>query len=361
MSAFKINKNESTDNEAQPQEVEFGGWGFLGGSGMPLKFGISEQLSGSSSEEKNSQSQKQNPSLFKGRASRRRPICPNCGSTDVIRRGKVKEKKGEIQRFFCKSCGHGFRETITCGSRHPEAVVERVFRLATGRSRFSEIADEIAGMGRKMVRSTVPHLLFRYVDFLNQFELAAEPDTMGSIWMIDEACEIVSLPTEGRKKCWVINIIDLGTRYLLVSRIFLKRDEDAVEHSLRLAIARAKREPLEIYCDAYVATLSAIRKILPNVLVRSMPKSEDYGFINEIEALHHFIRQRIPKTGFRTLFSVQTRLDVLRFFYNYFRPHTSLEGETPAKLAGFSYPSGGWCDFINYARRQVLRATLGGE
>jgi len=287
------------------------------------------------------------------------PICcPRCGCTDIIRRGKPESQKGKIQRYSCKNCMRRFRDTITHRSRFGELVVDRVLPLTAAGLRPRAIADEIARdseefLSKKIEISTqtIPRLVRRYVPILLRFERLAEPKHMSDLWTIDDMFERIRIK-KGYKIYWIVNILDLRTRYCLASCVFPGRDEHITIEALKSAIQRAKRVPSLITCDEYQAQIRGIKNLLPSAEIDSKSKEESYGHINEIEAFNNLVRRaNITRRGSRSLVYLQSKLDLFRFDYNFFRLHGSLEKETPASLAGIPYPQTfRWSELLRYAR-----------
>lgn len=285
-------------------------------------------------------------------------LCPWCGSAEVIRRGKVEAQKGTTQRYFCKKCKRKFRNTITLGSRFGEWAVDRVLPLTAAGLRPRAIIDEIARdseefLGKKICisRQTIPELLKRYVPVVLKFERLAEPAHMSDFWIIDDMFE--RFPFRGSHKAyWIVNILDLRTRYCLASCVFPGRDENITIESLKLAIQRAKRAPNSIKCDDYAAQIHGIKNLLPLAEIDAKSKAESYGHINEIEAFNNIMRRaNITRRGSRSLASLQVKLDLIRLDYNFFRSHGSLDNEAPARLAGFPYPqTSKWSELISYSQ-----------
>jgi transposase-like protein len=66
-----------------------------------------------------------------------------------------------------------------------------------------------------------------------------------------------------------------------------------------------------------------------------IPNIRDRSNNNMVERLHGTIRQRNKvMRGLDEETTAQTMMDGLRVYYNFIRPHTALNGKTPAEKAG---------------------------
>jgi len=287
------------------------------------------------------------------------PVCCRwCGGTDITRRGNPDSGKGKTQRYFCKICMRRFRNGITYRSRFEEWVVDRVLSLTTDGSRPCAISHEIARdsddfLDKKIRISpkTIPRLVRKYTRITLQFERLAEPEHMSDLWTIDDQFERFPF-RGGHKEYWIVNVLDLCTRYCLVSCVFPSREEYATVEALKLAIQRAKRVPSRIICDGYEAQIRGIKKLLPLAEIDSKSKKESYGHINEIESYNNLLRRSgVSRRGHRSLINLQSKLELFRLYYNFLRPHGSLENKTPASLAGISYPqTSRWSKLLRFAQ-----------
>jgi transposase-like protein len=75
---------------------------------------------------------------------------------------------------------------------------------------------------------------------------------------------------------------------------------------------------------------------------------------NKVERLHGTIRERIKvMRGFKKDETALETLENYRTYYNFLRPHSSLEGKTPAQEAGIQIPlnqNNKWASFIRKTR-----------
>jgi transposase-like protein len=71
---------------------------------------------------------------------------------------------------------------------------------------------------------------------------------------------------------------------------------------------------------------------------------------NMVERLHGTIRQRNKVIrGLDDMGTAQTMMDGLRIYYNFIRPHTALDGKTPAQKANIETDKAEWMTLIRKA------------
>jgi hypothetical protein len=71
-----------------------------------------------------------------------------------------------------------------------------------------------------------------------------------------------------------------------------------------------------------------------------------------VERLHGTIRQRNKvMRGLDDVETAQTMMDGLRIYYNFIRPHTALNGKTPAQKAHVETDKAEWMSLIKKATK----------
>ncbi len=103
--------------------------------------------------------------------------------------------------------------------------------------------------------------------------------------------------------------------------------------------------------DGLKQHITAIRWTCPNAKLISKTKKEAFDIINQIESQHSRIRKRVPRSGtFKSIGSMQSYLDLLRVYYNFFCKLESLNGKTPAQIIGLDFkPEYGWLTLMKFA------------
>jgi len=285
-----------------------------------------------------------------------------CGRSEkVIRRGKrITKYRGNVQRYYCKGCRFRFVDTLYARTHFPDWVVDRVLDLAVKGLRPRQIVEEvlkeakIRGQNMSISTKSISNIIKRNVKILLGFERYVRRKERAATWQIDdspqpfsgkrkEVKQIQSKKTESKRSkpfLWITNVFEEETRYWLSAFVSATRSYEVSERATRLALLRAKYAPQLVKCDGYRGHFRGVRNVLRLVEIISKPKKEDYGWINLVERLHRTMRSLAIKKRrhFRSSESLEGSTELVRFYYNFLRPHAALDGDTPAKRAGIEYP-----------------------
>ncbi len=253
------------------------------------------------------------------------PPCPKCGSKDVKEKEQVnRKKKGTVKVFKCRECERKYSEDYLIRSDLDLRNVAKLVELAAKHRSPKMVAEEMIKSGVKISTPSVYSILYKVAEVLLEFEEIVVKFTP-SYLLIDDSPEKVS-----GKKVWITNVMDAKTRYWLASVVTEGRDVNASVEAIRRAVALLDGEPEYIKCDGYRGHIKAIEEF--GLKYVSVPKTEDYSIVNEIEALHSRMRAYLPKRGaFRTIKSLNTYVQILRFKFNFF------DSSAPARKAGIPF------------------------
>lgn len=304
-------------------------------------------------------------------------FCPKCGRQDeVIERGVRKTKfRGDIQRYGCKRCRIRFLNEPFAHTWFPDWVYERVLEDAVNGLKDSQIAKNVNSEAIrrkenvKISSKTVINIKERAVEILREFELRAPRKEKAAVWQIDDTPQPYSKKNEIDQKtrndsadskkeewrfAWITNVLEEDDRYCLAQVTSEDRIATNSESAIRLALLRAKYGPQLVKCDGYKGHKKGVRAVLKHVEVDSRTKKEDYGHINRIERYHQTIRSLALKKRrhFRSIQSLNITAELVRLYYNFMRPHKSLNRMPPAKKAGIEYPYHEgltWLELIRFA------------
>jgi transposase-like protein len=131
------------------------------------------------------------------------------------------------------------------------------------------------------------------------------------------------------------NVMDRKTRFLLASKLSRFRDVAGADRAFREAISNAKGSlPERIFTDGLNSYKDPIRFAFKGVEhVAKAGVSKPHATNNRIERLNGTLRERVKvQRGWKTM---RTPLaEGQRIHYNFVKPHTALEGQTPAQAAG---------------------------
>lgn len=305
-----------------------------------------------------------------------RAVCPDCGTmNEVIKRGYRNTKyRGQVQRYQCKICRKRFVHSPYTRMRWPDWVVDAVLDLKVNGLRDSQIAKAVANEAKRhneeirLSPKSIINIVRRAVRVILEFERYAPRKEKAATWLIDDTPQPWS---KNRPPCgntadtdtdsadeylffWITNVLEEENRYWLSGVSSDNRSYVNSETATRLALLRAKYGPQLVKCDGYKGHNKGVRQVLKHVEIIAKSKKEDYGWINYVERLHQTIRSLAIKKRrhFRALENLGLLVELVRIYYNFMRPHESLNGIPPAKRAGVEYPYHEgltWSELIRFA------------
>jgi transposase-like protein len=218
--------------------------------------------------------------------------------------------------------------------------------------------------GIRVSKSTIHEWLRKYVNLLGVYLNQLKPH-VSSKWHADE----MQLKTNGKKwPAW--NVMDSRTRFILASSVPKKRGCTAASRIIEAAIHRASKSPRRLITDGNQAYCSALDKIADKskrITHIRCPKFGGSGSNNPIERLHGTIRERNKiQRGLRNVKSADWFVKSFAMYYNFLRPHMTLDERTPAEAAGLKIlpSSNQWGALIAEAtkrRRRSKKARLHGH
>jgi putative transposase len=254
--------------------------------------------------------------------------CKFCGSHNIIKYGKKSNK----QVYKCKYCARKFVlnkgfEGLCYDPRIVATTLDLYFKGVSLR----KISDHLSQFyGLKVNFSTVWRWIEKYTDIIESYVSTLEPE-VGDIWHCDE----MKIRVKGDWH-WLWNTMDEKTRFQLVSVITHTRDMKGA----RLAFSQSKRTagktPHTMVTDGLPAYKGAFNKELYDnhqscKHIADVALQESLN--NVLERMHSSIRER--EKVMRGLKAADTPiLPMNQIYYNFIRPHQSLNGRTPAEAAG---------------------------
>jgi transposase-like protein len=265
--------------------------------------------------------------------------CKNCGSEAIVKFGTYKG----VQRYWCKVCKRKFKDDA--GAFHGKVpssyVSQAVAEFYTGSS-INDIRETLNQQhGYKPSKSIVWKWITKYTDLaVNQFK--DYHPKVGDVWTSDET--MVDL--DKKLKVWVYNVIDERTRYLLASRIAISRTTRDAEMVMKEAQRRAGKTPKQVLTDANTAYDDGIELAFGADTSHVKTKPFTSGANTEkVERYHGTYKDRVKvMRAFRDVETLIQFNEGWLVYYNFFKPHQSLDGKTPAQEAGIQYAIKNWAD-----------------
>ena len=276
-----------------------------------------------------------------------------------------------MQRFYCKACGYRFvvNEGFVKMKNDGKIVCLALDLYFKGNS-FHKIKDTLEQFYNiRVEHSTIIRWVQKYVQIAKEFVDGLKPNLSG-IYHVDEMMiHIKKDKTERGHYAWLWNLSDHDTRFLLASRVSQRREvQDArvvFQEGKKLMQRRAMavvHDGLQSYNEAFDKEFFTLRGPRTEN-IRSVGQRHE-GLNQRIERLHGEIRDReIVMRGLDRDETAQIIADGMRIHHNFIRPHMSLDGKTPAQIAGLDLQLEGirWKVLIEKACRERQSTRTSGE
>jgi putative transposase len=262
-------------------------------------------------------------------------ICKKCGSSQIVKQGIRKNKNGNSQRFLCKECSFKFvvKESGFCKMKNKPKIVTLALDLYFKGISYRKVVDHL----KQFYGITVSHVAIikwvkKYTQLMKKYVDSLMPRT-GGIWHTDE----MAINIKGQYN-WLWNVMDHETRFLLASQISQKREVIDARKVFQNAKKVANGNPKVMVTDGLKAYIKAFKKeffTLKNPRTKHIrkPRFVDKANNNMVERMQGSIRER--EKVMRSLKNKEENqvIDGYRIYYNFIRPHQSLNGKTPAEAA----------------------------
>jgi putative transposase len=265
--------------------------------------------------------------------------CKYCGSNNIIKDGSNNNE----QYYLCHSCNRRFnlKDALT-HMKTPANVVSTAVSMYYAGLSINKICQQLKQIyGIDISNFAVYNWIQRFtkdaVNATNQYK----PE-VGYVWMADETVINVA-----GKELWLLDIIDIKTRFLIASKLSITRRVEDVQDVLKEAYARTGKIPKVIMTDHLQAYIHGIKSTFGDQTKHlQIEKFTSKPNNNIIERMQGTIKDRTKiMRDLKSLESAQLILDGFIVHYNYFRPHETLN-TTPANRAEIKFPYNNWEVFI---------------
>lgn len=272
--------------------------------------------------------------------------CKHCGSTAVLKYGSYKG----VPRYWCKSCKRKFKADDK--QFKMKTATEQV---ATALHDYYDGGSSVRAIGRHILQetgstpstATIYEWIQKYTQYITDSIKDYHPH-VGDTWIADETVLKI-----GGQNVWLWDIIDSDTRYLLASRLSASRTTRDAQILMDRATKQAGKSPKIVVTDKLSSYLDvSYGKGAEHRQGSPFSTSEDSTSL--IERWHGTVKSRTKVM--RDLKNLETAHDFVAGFlayYNYLRPHESLDNKTPAEVAGITYPYKNWDDVIRKHKPSV--------
>jgi transposase-like protein len=273
--------------------------------------------------------------------------CKYCNSENIVKDGT---NTGE-QYYLCRSCNKRFnlKDALVHMKTPVSAVAAAVSMYYRGMS-INSIREELKQIYNLDVSDFgVYNWVERFTKDAVNMTNCFRPE-VGYVWLMDET--VINV---GGKELWLLDCIDVKTRFLIASKLSTTRRVEDIQDVLKEAYARTGKMPKVIMTDHLWAYIYGIKmtfgdrtKHLQVKKFTSKPNN------NIIERMQGTIKERTKvMRDLKTLTSAQVLLDGFLVNYNYFRPHDTLH-MTPASKAGVQIPYENWESLIRHTAVQGM-------
>ena len=275
------------------------------------------------------------------------PNCKYCQSTKVRKYGFVEG----VQTYFCNDCHRKFK------------VDDRLYRMKTSYTKVSDALDDyykgksindicdslLTPESPRPSSKTVYTWIIKYTDeAINRFK-DYHPE-IGNTLIADET--VIRL--DG-KNYWCIDIIDRDTRFLLATKLSKNRDKNDIKELMERARGRADCIPDRILTDGWGGYRDGIELAFgadaKHIVTDPFARQDSTEII---ERWHSTLKERTKVLrGLKSVETAEKFLDGFLAWYNFLRPHESLDGKTPAEAANINYSRKTWTDVVRMAKPHI--------
>jgi transposase-like protein/predicted RNA-binding Zn-ribbon protein involved in translation (DUF1610 family) len=274
--------------------------------------------------------------------------CPECGLDETRKYGI----RAEHQEYVCTSCGRKFNlKGAPKGMRTPAKVIGAALAMFYDGLSLADVSRHLEQSHDTYVNpSSIYRWIQRYTkEAVRNFRF--QKVKTGPIWAADETVLTViggSTKTKDPNSAWFWDVIDEDTKFLLASHLSLTRTTRDAETLFERARDKAFNAPRFIVTDKLAAYIDGIERVFGaesrHIQSKGMATSTHN---NVIERFHGTIKERTKvMRGLKSRESAKLIMDGWAIHYNYFRPHMSLQGKTPAEAAGVRPTCETWIDLV---------------
>jgi putative transposase len=270
--------------------------------------------------------------------------CKYSGSNNLWLYGTYKGQ----QLFYCRDCKRKF----TGNSALPKmrsavtSVGDALHSYFSGMS-LNEIKQNLEQQYNDSPSiSTIYRWLDRFVKVAKDKVKGIKPK-VGDTWIADET--VIKID---RKKYWLFDCIDAKTRFLLASHLSPNRGTREARALMDKAAERADKTPKVVMTDKLAAYLDGIELAYgADAEHRQGSPFDVQTNTNLIERFQGTLKDRTKVLrGLKKPETAKKFIEGFLIHYNYFRPHISLKGKTPAQKAGIRLSANDWLDVVREPR-----------
>jgi len=184
----------------------------------------------------------------------------------------------------------------------------------------------------KISHTTISNWCTRFAPLFDDMRLKLLPllDFNSDEWHADETYIKIAGVTH-----YLWFVVDSETRFILAFHLSPRRDSPQAVSVL--SQAKSLGRPNAVVSDRYNAYKVPVKSLLPDVEHIRVESFKDDISNNLIECFNkQFKAWYKTKQGFSSFDSANNLISMFVFFFNFVRPHSALNGLTPAQVAGLN-------------------------
>lgn len=264
--------------------------------------------------------------------------CPHCKKHSAVKAGLRKNKSGFVPKYFCKDCDKFFtdRKGFENCQTKPEIIIDALDLRAKGLS-FGKITDHINQKYKTNVkRSTVLKWQNKFGKLINEFTKSFQ--LSHSLNLHADEVFFRSKGQRDQEFVYYWDAIDYDTKFLVADHISVERSETEAKKFMKKIKEQIIEFPHVIHTDNSYDYPPSIRKTFGRgkVIHIHFPAWKMRFKNNPIERYHNTIRENYKvMRRFQNEKTAENFLTFSKNYYNFLRPHKTLNWQTPAQKAGF--------------------------
>ncbi len=262
--------------------------------------------------------------------------CLFCQSSNLKKFGCRHNKYGDIQRFLCADCHRTF--SVNLGfermKHNPQAITTAMQLYFSGES-LRNTSRSLRLLGTQVSHQTVYNWIEKYTALMEKYLDKITPQ-VSDTWRADE----LFLKVHGNMK-YLYALMDDQTRFWIAQEVADTKYSADIRPLFKQAKAIAHKNPRTLITDGAPNFHEAFNDEFYTSKLANRPEHiRDIRFDgtvhnNKMERMNGEIRDR--ERVMRTLEKPDSPiLRGYQLFHNYIRPHTALNGKTPAEVAGIT-------------------------
>ena len=274
--------------------------------------------------------------------------CPRCGSEDTMKYGV----ESGVQQYICNGCHRKFNaKQAPLGMRTPAVQIGAALAMFYDGLSLADISRQLEQThGNRVNPSSVYRWIQRYTkEAVERF--GGYKAHTGKIWAADEtvlSVRMAQTKVTSPNTIWYWDVIDEDSRFLLASHMSNTRTIRDAEALFTQARGRAENSPHFIVTDRLRSYIDGIERVWGGDVRHIQSDGMASATHNNIvERFHGTIKERTKVM--RDLKSPESAKLIMAGWathYNFFRPHMSLKGKTPAEAAGIQYEVKNWTEVV---------------